>query len=149
MGLAVQELVGNIDVKTKSVHFYVQRNSTFDSPKSVILFEFAQINEGDAFNLTSGVFTAPVKGIYHFQFNAIKDKYAPWVGIDLRVNDGILCRTYVQYTSADQFSSASLSASLRLAVGDNVTLYNHFGSLYDNPSHLTHYSGWLLEEDLM
>ena len=53
-----QEFGGNVDVKTKIVHFYVQRNTTFTA-KKVITFEFDRLNEGGAMNVTTGIFTAP------------------------------------------------------------------------------------------
>jgi len=58
--------IGNIDLKTKSVHFQVQRSSEFSEVNVTITFENATINYGEAMNLINGVFTAPVPGIYHF-----------------------------------------------------------------------------------
>jgi len=44
----------------------------------------------------------------------------------------------------------SLSASLRLKVNDKVGIYNnHNSAVYDQEYHLTHFVGWLVEEDLM
>ena len=73
MYLVTETMIGNVDIKTKSVHFYVQRNSSFSNEETIISFEFARLNEGEAMNLTSGTFTAPVPGIYHFEFSAQKD----------------------------------------------------------------------------
>ncbi len=58
--------IGNIELKTKNVHFQVQRSSEFSEVNVTITFENATINYGEAMNLANGVFTAPVPGIYHF-----------------------------------------------------------------------------------
>ena len=127
-------------MKTKSVHIYVQRESTFRTPSAVIPFEVARLNEGNAFNLSSGTFTVPVPGIYHFQFSAS----ANYLEIHLRVND---VRVGLAFTNS---KIASLSASFRLKAGDRVDLLNGaYGVLFDNLAHRTHFSGWLVEEDLM
>ena len=133
-------------MKTKSVHFYVQRNTNFGSG-GVIPFELARLNEGDAFNLSSGVFTAPVKGIYNFQFSGLKDRSAINLDIYLRVNDRYVGVAYTSHSP--EHHAVSLSASLRLEAGDNVYLYKYAGVLYDSSNHYTHFSGWLVEEDLM
>jgi len=143
-----QELTGHLEVKKKTVHFYVQKSSNFDTD-AVVPFEFAQLNEGNAFELASGTFTAPVSGIYHFQFSGVKQSGASSLNIYLQVNG---CHVGMAVASGKGNSAtASLSASLRLKAGDKVRLYNERGSmLHDHGSeHWTHFSGWLVEEDLM
>jgi len=145
-----QEFIGNVDLKTKSVHFYVQRNSSFDNPKSIIPFELARLNEGDAFSLPSGIFTAPVNGIYHFQFSAVKAPPYNYLDIFLQVNGENIALAYTIQSSSGTSTVISLSSSLRLAVSDRVNLFNfNNGGFHDNTDHFTHFSGWLVEEDLM
>ena len=75
--------LGNIDVKTKSVHFYVQRDKPFSTPNVVIPFELERLNVGGAMNLTTGIFTVPVAGIYHFEFSCLRAGPAPYLTISL------------------------------------------------------------------
>jgi len=136
-------------VTTKTVHFYVQRNSKFDKDGAVIPFELARLNEGGAFNLSSGIFSVQVPGIYHFDFSAVKAYSRSYLAIFLQVNGANVgfIQTDVHERSRDV---VSFSASLRLAAGDRVNLFNAGGVLEDHRGyHFTHFSGWLVEEDLM
>ena len=149
--IAVSEsLIGKVDIKTKIVHFYVQRNSSFSAKYSAIPFELARLNEGNAFNLTSGIFTAPVPGIYHFDFSAVKSTSDSLLKIHLQVNGVAVGATYTYQTSDGSLDVISLSASLRLAKGDKVNLLFRVGALADRTDdRWTHFTGWLVEEELM
>ncbi len=144
-----QELTGHLEEKKKTVHYYVQKSSNFDTD-AVVPFEFAQLNEGNAFELASGTFTAPVSGIYHFQFSGIKDSGATSLAVYLKVNGNHVGMAVASGQTGHTFTT-SLSASLRLKAGDNVRLYNERDSvLHDNvDEHATHFSGWLVEEDMI
>ena len=43
-----------------------RQNSNFDTMSTPISFELAQTNEGNAMDLTSGIFTAPKTGTFFF-----------------------------------------------------------------------------------
>ena len=146
----VEEPIGTVDIKTKPVHFYAQRNSSFSTNNAVIPFELSRVNEGSAFNLASGVFTIPVPGIYHFDFSALKDYSATFLDIYFQVNGATFGRAYTDQGTTGSRDVVSLSASLRLAAGDTVNLYNNGnGVLFDDAGHNTHFNGWLVEEDFM
>ena len=139
-----------MDLKTKTVHFYVQRNSRFATNDVVIPFELAKLNEGDAFNLSSGIFTIPVPGIYHLDFSAVKDTTGGYLGIFLQVNGANVGVAYTSQGATGSRDIVTLSASLRLAAGDRVNLFKYLdGVIVDDSNHFTHFSGWLVEEDLM
>lgn len=145
--LVSQQVVGTVDVKTNIVHFYVQRNSSFLNRRQVIPFDEAPLNEGNAFNLAKGIFTVPVPGIYNFQLSAVKTDSEPRLDILLQVNGNNVGDTWTDQTGAGTSDVVSLSASLRLKAGDTLML--NLGGLRDSGWHYTHFSGWLVEEDLI
>ncbi len=139
---------GNVDVKIKSVHFYVQRNTDFKLNDTVIPFEIERLNVGGAMNLGTGVFTVPIGGIYHFEFRAMKGYDEGTIGyVDFQVNGSTISSSFITSTALSALSG--ISASFHLKSGDQVRLYKTAGNLNDNARHYTDFSGWLVEEDLL
>ncbi|XP_045034116.1 uncharacterized protein LOC116929728 [Daphnia magna] len=58
----------------KKVAFFAQRNSSYGNQGSIIPYTSSHLNLGNSLDLTSGLFTVPVRGIYHFHFTALKTK---------------------------------------------------------------------------
>ncbi len=102
---------------------------------------------GEAMNVKSGIFTAPVSGVYHFEFTGTKDKSDKQLDILLEVN-GIHVGEAHSSGALKSTSNLYMTASLRLKEGDRVNLYKSGGILYDSTAHYTHFTGWLVEEDL-
>lgn len=138
-----------MDIKTTSVHFYAQKTASFRNA-GVIPFEVAPVNDGEAMDLPSGVFTAPVPGLYHFQFSATKDTSINLLSVYLQVNGVDVGLANTNQFGMGTSDSVSLSASLRLAANDRVTLRNAASSgLIDGSAQFTHFTGWLVEEELI
>ena len=109
---------------------------------------------GRAMNLTSGIFTAPVAGIYHFEFSGCKDYSSSWFAIHLQLNGN-----QISYSAAGKWESSfnteltimnGIHVSLRLKIGDRINLFKEGpAALADlNGYPATHFTGSLLEEDL-
>ena len=135
--------LGFFDVKTSPVHFYVQRSSSYSTSRTVLPWESAQLNLGNAMNLSTGVFTAPKDGVYHFHFTGVGGA-ASFFDVFLRLNGA---NVGYAWANSNQ-DSASLHSTLQLKNGDQIDLYFFDGILHDHSHHWSHFTGWLDGEDL-
>ena len=113
-----------------------------------IPFELVDVNIGDAYD-PSGLFTAPVGGIYQISYEVMADNSCGTddTCVDLTVNGVHIMRSCSEYAA-----SGGSSTILQLVVGDTVSL-NIGGrcySLHDIAETYTHnqFSGHLLYEVL-
>ena len=137
-----------MNVKRFPVHFYVQRNRVFSQLNAIITFEVERLNVGGAMKINTGVFTAPRSGTYHFSFAFMKDEQATSLAIYIRKNGARIGGALVHNNPTVKHQS-SLSVPLQLKSGDTVDMFQMGnGNIYDDNSHYTHFTGWLMEEDL-
>jgi len=145
-------LLGFLNVKSlpKGVHFYAQRSQRFKEKDAVVPFDRVLLNEGDGLDGSTGIFRAPKPGIYHFLFHGYKDHdQAEALNIDLRVNGVNVANAYGQYFE-NVGIPVGVHSVVKLKTGDEVTLIKYGeGWLSDDDTPDTHYSGWLVEEELI
>ena len=143
--------MGYLDVKFSPIYFYVQRSTPFKDENKVIRpYEIELLNQGGAMNRTSGIFKAPVNGIYFFSFrgqmhtkNVMDFNY-----IHLRKNGSIVATSISTF---GMWHIVSLECTIRLKKYDHIDVKKgvNEGELAENiKEHLTHFSGYLIEEDL-
>ncbi|XP_026214321.1 complement C1q-like protein 4 [Anabas testudineus] len=94
--------------------------------------------------LAEGVFTAPVRGVYHFDWHIAQYANALHAtGVDLMKSSDRVFMAYEQNTFG--FGSSSNGVNLFLEVGESVYLRLWKSTtLFDNQSHHTTFSGHLL-----
>lgn len=149
-----QTLIGFADVKTWPTYFFVQKNRDFNKPDTPIPFETERLNIGGAMNLTSGIFTAPRNGNYFFSLSGIAMMQSPSNArfhLSLLLNGQNIGHA-VSDTFGTQYETYSLVATLPLKAGDKIWLQLPTGNanafLHDVNNHYTHFTGWLLQEDI-
>ncbi|XP_029994815.1 complement C1q-like protein 4 [Sphaeramia orbicularis] len=107
-----------------------------------LIYKHVVTNVGNAYNSDTGVFTAPVKGAYHFQWYGTGSGGRRTAGV-LMKNGG---RTFASTEGQDNnLASASNAITLVLEVGDlvNINLWPEH-VMFDNQNHHCTFSGHLL-----
>ncbi|ROL54456.1 Complement C1q-like protein 4 [Anabarilius grahami] len=101
-------------------------------------------NIGNNYNPTTGLFTAPVKGVYYFRFTACGVQINQSLGASLYKN-GQKIVSVGQWHNHDQHRFASNGAVLQLEVDDVVCMKLLPGyTIYDSPDNLSTFSGFLI-----
>ena len=91
----------------------------------------------------------PLDGIYHFQFSALKAQGASTNNyVFFRVNGVDISASFAPSDLSPFFGLSVIHTSLRLKTGDQVYLFQKSGVFTDGPNKLTHFTGWLIEQDL-
>ncbi|XP_018543346.1 cerebellin-1 [Lates calcarifer] len=108
-----------------------------------LVFKRIFSNTGNAYSQSTGVFTAPVNGLYYFSFSTYG--YNTHVMGAILMKNGVRQISTYDYTSVDGSDSSSNAAVLQLAAGDKVhmELWDN-GRVFDNLNGHTTFSGFLL-----
>ena len=123
-----EDRLGFVDVKSSKspltgIYFFVQRGKGPTNKDGVLRFHKEHLNVGKAMNISTGIFTVPKAGIYHFSFSISKEGFTlvnPF-HVYLRVNK---VKIGVAIVSPGPFSSpAAIQSTLKLKKGDRVDVW--------------------------
>ncbi|XP_046448137.1 uncharacterized protein LOC124196926 [Daphnia pulex] len=154
----LQKWIGYTDVKSVPVYFYVQKGSNFNLTNTPIPFERVMNNVGNAMNIDTGIFTAPVTGTYFFAVSGMvsfTDDTATTrreIGLALYSNGNEIGLALADVVgNMGQFETYDMESTLNLKSGDQVWLAIKYKStdthVFDNFQHHNHFTGWLLQQD--
>ncbi|XP_040921381.1 heavy metal-binding protein HIP-like [Toxotes jaculatrix] len=99
-------------------------------------------NIGEAYNPTTGIFTAPIKGVYYFRFTAFNNKNGEWVAVNLYHNGQRILHNS-ELATGHTFIANGLILQLEQGSVVSMRLQQNCG-LYDDSSTLNTFSGFLL-----
>ena len=138
--------------ESKNSAFYatLSVDVVFETNRQTIVFDNDKINQGGHYNVTTGVYTAPVSGIYQF-FAYIRS--TPKANLNLRVDGSIYMNTIENYTDeAEGGEQEADGASVIVRLQAGQTVYVTTGSEPytvdgDTDGILTFFGGYLLFPD--
>ncbi|XP_070709282.1 uncharacterized protein [Pempheris klunzingeri] len=113
-----------------------------------ITLKFSKVftNIGQAYSPTTGIFTAPVRGVYYFRFTLRDNRASSWIGAKLYHNDERLMLND-DYSTPTSYAYAIVANALALQLekGDvvRIDLGASHGVFDDSNDHTT-FSGFLL-----
>jgi hypothetical protein len=142
----IETAVGVVDVKSSPVYFHVQRSETYNITGTTIPFQIERLNVGGGMNITSGIFTAPKSGIYFFSFTGVKNSAADPLRVDFYHNSNYITIAYG--TNVSGLFTVTLSLTLSVKSGDQISLRLAHGQLHDNAGYYTNFNGILLQEEI-
>lgn len=142
------------------IAFDAFRNQPFYKAQSYLTFNGTTVNVGGAFDPSTGLFTAPVEGVYSFSFHGLTYdgtathikimKNGENVGGAYRRHEGEGDEEHPSLVNPDKAglkkAEGMLAQSLLLELesGDEVAVYAYHGNLRDGAWHYTHFTGHLL-----
>jgi hypothetical protein len=109
-------------------------------------------------DLTSGIFTAPRPGIYYFSFAGtarLKSELLVWFWSSLYLNGNRIGSSYIEEDNYPlyQYNTVTLQSTLNLKKGDQlwvqISKANSDSYLVDTSEHFTHFTGFMLEEQIV
>ena len=147
-----QNWIGIEDIKSSPIFFMVENTTVFDVINTPIPFQAARLNIGNAMDISTGIFTAPRKGIYFFLFTGVarwKNSGSLEVRVGLKKNSNFIAFGYMNSLSNDAWETFALHSILNLEAGDSVWAEADVMINAYIPSGIENqFSGWLLREDI-
>jgi hypothetical protein len=106
-------------MKKPSVAFFAHNvpDLKLDKTDKIIIFTTATTNEGSGYDTSTGIFTAPVGGLYQFIVNycTYKDHHSP---LALVLSGNVIARS--SNYDADYYTCSSVSAVIRVKSSEKV-----------------------------
>ncbi|XP_062574644.1 multimerin-2-like [Saccostrea cucullata] len=138
-------VTNNILGKSKKVAFSASVSSSSTSWISgTLVFPSVITNEGNGYNPSNGIFTAPIAGMYVFFLN-VQSYYRETIYVDIVLNGSTRVRTMAVSNKSDDYYEAGPNlVVLTIQKGDAVWIKHYSGSGYYHDGPITTFSGFLI-----
>ncbi|XP_046886919.1 heavy metal-binding protein HIP-like [Hypomesus transpacificus] len=143
----VEELKAENEGRPKVAFYTALTNSRSFGPfntETPLVYSKVVTNIGNAYSLVTGVFTAPVRGVYYIRFTAADIRGSSYTGVTMYKNN-IRIMHNSTYNSEGNWKYMANAVTLQLEQGDMIrmSLPSGFG-VYDDSNNYNTFSGFLL-----
>ena len=136
----------NSDSRLQPAFFaLIKQNSfTLRGINDVVIFEDVTVNRGQGYNPSTGVFTAPRKGLYHISCSILAHSTS---NVHYQLNKNGAAHT-CGYSSNVGYSSSTINAIVEMKKGDRVFIKHRYTSSSQkiNGNHRSTFSGYFMQE---
>jgi hypothetical protein len=126
--------------KTAMVAFDAYRTTGYATVSTVIPYKAFQMETG-GMDLDTGVFTAPIAGIYTFTGTWLDNSDTDYVRIYIRKNGSVIGSTFSYGTNVN---SIQLTVLVSLDKGNTIDTYLYDGVIHGDSSRQIHFTGHLI-----
>jgi hypothetical protein len=123
------------------VAFDAYRTTNYYTDGRVIPYEAFEVEMGGGMDLTTGVFTAPIAGIYSFTGTWRDGSTSTSADVYIRKNGSIIGYTY---SHGEDYGSFGMTVLVSLAKGDTVDSYLYGGAISSSSDRYIHFTGHLI-----
>lgn len=112
--------------------FLAYLTSSIDSAQTIVFNNDSSddaFDNNDNYNTSTGVFTAPVAGIYQFSVNLLSKTLSSYLEASIRKNNNLVSYVYDE-GETNVRSTGVATVTLKLAVNDTVSVYSITGGIY-------------------
>ncbi|MBS1684470.1 MAG: hypothetical protein JSS76_06940 [Bacteroidetes bacterium] len=134
------------DVANPNIGFEAQHNLSVPADNTPIVFDTEIYDDGNGYDPTTGIYTVPQSGTYHFDVNILFNAAAVNGEMDLylAVNSTIVNATIVSVSTVNNYNG-HISVDIKVIAGDSIAIraYDPFGSnnLLGGPQVFSHFTG--------
>ena len=137
---------GRVTTSTSRPAFFARRTSS--QVTGTVVFDTVMLNQGSHYNNSTGIFTAPIAGLYSFSFNVLSDNNGSdsYFATSLYKNGSGYAKVQNRTEDDNDFGSG-MSVIASLAASDTVQVVQHNVNLYGTSSsdeNMTWFCGYLI-----
>ena len=120
------------------------------SKHHTLIFDTVKTNAGNGYSKFSGLFTAPVSGLYAFTCSITMNGPGEYASYEIIKNADIVGTFFADADENNEYRSSSMTVILSLQVGDALfvrtsSTYTPHGNVHSSTNARSSVAGWLIQ----
>lgn len=120
-------LVDNLNLSYAPT-FWATRNSSTSSAAQTIVFNVTNENVGGHYSTSTGLFTAPVGGVYTFHFQALQNSGVTGNSMFKFIKNGVVINGPATYSDRAGWGTVAMGTTTYLASGNTMGIYQGYSA---------------------